>query len=323
MTAAEKRFHIYLTTLKALMTESAKKKNAALWLFSTDLRTIVFRLQGLARLYKKIHNKKLFEDILAKTKTLEDALGKVDYYAAFEKQFTKQKGFPAKILAHCSAQKIQALHNLQKILIADNWLNQILIDNWMKKCSTADWQSAEKDAAAIKKRFSKAIEKINAFVLDTKFAFDDIEMDVHELRRKIRWISIYAAALQGGVQLRANTQKRAILKKYLTAEIVQSPFNKMPRKTGAVLPIYCNKDEFLAMSWFIAKLGSIKDEGLATQFVQEAIIAVEKKDATAAQKRALNILGSNYKSLPVLLEEASAVAQQFFKDKVLDNLLLQ
>ena len=59
------RFDFYLNQLEALLVKSSKQKNPALWLYQNNARTPLFMLEGLAKLYSGIHNKKKFEKIKA------------------------------------------------------------------------------------------------------------------------------------------------------------------------------------------------------------------------------------------------------------------
>ena len=43
----------------------------------------LFMLEGLAKLYAEIHNKKKFTKLKVHFKLVEDALGAIDYYDAF------------------------------------------------------------------------------------------------------------------------------------------------------------------------------------------------------------------------------------------------
>ena len=69
------RFTFYLDLLEKLITEAATQTDPAFWLYQNGARTPLFMLEGLAKLYSGLHNKKRFEKIGEHFKLLEDALG--------------------------------------------------------------------------------------------------------------------------------------------------------------------------------------------------------------------------------------------------------
>ena len=52
---------------------------------------------------------------------------------------------------------------------------------------------------------------------------------MHELRRKLRWLSIYPHAFCGAIQFAVAKSTAPHLKKYMTTEIIKSPFNTFPQ----------------------------------------------------------------------------------------------
>ena len=54
------RFEFYLVKLEELLKQAIREKNPGLWLYINDTRTTIFMLEGLAKLYAGLHNKKRF-----------------------------------------------------------------------------------------------------------------------------------------------------------------------------------------------------------------------------------------------------------------------
>ena len=52
------RFNLYLDQLERLLLEAGKQPDAALYLYQNGARTPLFMLEGLAKLYSGLHNKK-------------------------------------------------------------------------------------------------------------------------------------------------------------------------------------------------------------------------------------------------------------------------
>jgi hypothetical protein len=299
------RFEFYLNKSETLLLEASKQENPAFWLYQNNARTPLFMLEGLAKLYGNLHNSKKFDKLLVHFKLLEDAIGAIDYYDAFAKSFSNDKKTPAKtikFLQDKTAEKTKALNDL---LVEKKWLseNSSRLDKIRKKLGEADWLKDEDEMKAIEKSYRKSIEKINEFANEYKNGFTELETQVHELRRKLRWLSIYPQALLGCLQLTDKASKDERLAKYLIPEIVNSPFNKMPEIANNKYVLMLEKDYFLALSWMIAELGKLKDEGLKKHVLAEAA-------------------GEEVKDSIEILKKAGEIAKTFFDEKNLDKLLV-
>ena len=110
------RFVYFLNKLQVLLDNAAKQKNPALWLYSNDARTPLFMLEGLAKLYTQVHNKKKFTKLKEQFKLLEDGLGAIDYYDSFAKEFVKNKKIPAALTNYIQAQSREKVQSLNEIL---------------------------------------------------------------------------------------------------------------------------------------------------------------------------------------------------------------
>ncbi|MEO6655229.1 MAG: hypothetical protein ABIO36_04035, partial [Pyrinomonadaceae bacterium] len=132
-----------------------------------------------------------------------------------------------------------------------------------------------------------------------------LESQVHELRRKLRWLSIYPQALQGCIQLTINASNDKNVAKYLTSEIVNSPFNKMPAPGTNRYLLMFNKYYFLALSWMIAELGKLKDQGLRIVVLNESGYD-SKSDQTVTAE---------------ILSQATDICRSYFSEKDLDKII--
>jgi type I site-specific restriction endonuclease len=130
------RFEYYLNQLQELITKASKQKNPALWLYQNNARTPLFMLEGLAKLYAGLHNKKKFSKIKEQVKLLEDGIGQIDYYDAFAKEFVTNKKMPATITNYLQAQAVKRSRALMKYwLKTTGWaITQIVLKrsgkNW-------------------------------------------------------------------------------------------------------------------------------------------------------------------------------------------------
>lgn len=302
------RFEFYLGKVEELLGEAVGQADAAAWLYQNGARTPIFMLEGLAKLYSNIHNKKRFGKIEEHFKLLEDGLGSIDYYDGFAKQFAANGKAPKGAEAAARAKADEKTAELNALLIKKNWLGKDAdrMAKIRKKLADADWLDEKAEMKAIESVYRASIAKIDSFADQYRGGFTELESQVHELRRKLRWLSIYPQALQGCVQLTDTASGDKNVAKYLTPDIVNSPFNKMPDAGTNSYLLILNKDYFLALSWMISELGRLKDAGLRLVILKESGTA-SKTDAKVEAK---------------ILSDASEVCRPYFAEKNLDKLVV-
>jgi polyhydroxyalkanoate synthesis regulator phasin len=317
------RFEYHLTQVETLLAKAATQKNPALWLYKNNLRTPFFMLEALSKLYACIHNKKKFTKLNEHFKLIEDTLGAIDYYDAFANEFKANKKIPAEITGYLSAQTREKIQSLNELLVEKGWLenDKKRIPKIREKLAEADWLNAKDDVKEINEFYGEAIYKIEEFTTSKDFNFNNVESDVHELRRKLRWLSIYPQALRGCIQL-AQSKATASLKKYLTKEIVNSPFNKLPDAGDNEVFLLLDQNHFFALSWMIAELGKLKDSGLRIIAIKEALqqSSTTLPDAVAL-KQAYKFTGAKQPQLPAILQQADKITKTYFAEKNLEYLV--
>ena len=318
------RFEYFLYKLQLLLDKASKQKNPALWLYKHDARTPIFMLEGLAKMYACIHNKKKFTKLKEHFKLLEDTLGAIDYYDTIAKDISINKKIPESVTTYLQAQTREKIQNLNEILVEKGWLlpDNNRIQKIQKKLAEAEWLKEENEVKAINEFYGKAIYSISEFVQTTACNFDNIEADVHELRRKLRWLSIYPQAMRGCIQLGLNKSVPKYLSKYLTKEITTSTFNKLPDAGDAKNILLLEQNHFYAVSWMIAQLGVIKDKGLHIVAVKEALQQTSDLEDIVAFKKTYQLLGSKQIKLNELLMEAAAICKTFFDEQILEHLVI-
>jgi hypothetical protein len=322
MKQGKARFQYQLSKIEKLFTEAQLQENPALWLFLHDLRTPMFMLESLSKMYAQFHDKKAFTKLRDTFKVVEDLIGAVDYYAAFIKEFSKTEKITNEIKLNLDKKTREKLVLFNGILIKAGWLDGKKLKKLNASLNQIDWLKEEDEVKKVHKFYLSQIEKIKEFIKETTFDFDNVESDVHELRRKLRWLSIYPQALRGVVQLHEKLPINGDLNMYLTPEIVSSPFNVLPVDENLKGFVFLEKNHFLAMSWMIAELGKIKDKGLKIKVLKDSFQEIYFLKDEKAFDEAYKVLGSDYPQMEVLLNEASEIAQQFFKENILDSLVL-
>ena len=318
------RFDHFLGQLQDLLTRSSIQKNPALWLYRNNARTSLFMLEGLAKLYAGIHNKNRFTKLDQQFKLLEDILGAIDYYDVFAREFAANKKIPATVTGYLQAQTREKIQHLNEVLTEKKWLgtSNDRVKKIRKKLAGADWLNEKEEIKAIAGFYKKSISTITDFVSRSDFHFTNVESDVHELRRKLRWLSIYPHALRGSIQLNVSPSLPNYLKKYLVKEVTSSPFNKMPDAGDNSHILLLDKNRFYALSWMIAELGKIKDNGLRIIAINEALKQTGIMSDAAAFKKAYEYTGSVQPKLEQLLNQADRISKVYFAEHNLRYLVI-
>ena len=318
------RFDFHLNLLQELLVKSSKQKNPALWLYQNNARTPLFMLEGLCKLYAGIHNKKKFKKLKEHVKLLEDAIGQIDYYDAFAKEFIANKKMPRPITNYLLAQSREKIQSLNEILLEHQWLgdDHDRMAKIRKKLAKADWQNEKEDIESIHQFYVTAINQVLEFINQKDFHFTNVEKDLHEFRRMIRWLSIYPQALRGCIQLNQSKSVTAkFLSKYLTKAITGSAYNVMPDAGDQKQFLLLDKNRFYALSWLIAELGNLKDSGLKTEVIKEALMQTSKITEQDALAKAYKLSGRGHQTIKQVLTASENLCRTFCKEKNLEALI--
>jgi hypothetical protein len=321
---AKNVIEIQLSKIESLLTEAITQENPGLWLIQKNLRTPIFMLEAIFKVYEKVYTNKEFKKIKLKCKALEDALGAVDFYNVSAKEFSSNKQIKPNVIKYLKLQTSEKITILNDVLQKENWLNGKRILKIRNAYQQTNWFSEVKELKLIEAFYLKSIDKVNQFIVETTFVFDNVEEDVHELRRRLRWLSIYPQAFKGVFQYAENNLRPSIqVKKYLTTEILHSPYNVMPTAVEVKKPILLNKHFFLSLSWMIRELGMIKDAGLNVLILKEALIHLKAANETNGETLAVQILGKKKITIAQLLSNAQKMVQVYFEEDNLSKLVVR
>ena len=316
-------YSYFLTQLKKIVDAAKTTDNAALYLFKNDARTPLFMLEGLSRFYETQHNKKSFGKLKDEFKKLEDIIGAIDYYNWLAEETSGLANCPEAVINYFNQKKNKIAEDLNELLEKDNWLaeKKSAFSKIQKKLTSAKWQSPKKDIKGLEAFYKDAVKDISEFYKKSGTVFTKMEDEVHELRRDLRWLSIYPKSFQGAIQLIYSKPTNPAALPYLTEEIVQSPFNVMPLVGPNKRFLLLEKQYFLALSYMIAELAKIKDDGLLILGIAEAIKETESITEAEAMQKAVILLNEvpNYED--VLLSKASQVCEDYFDNKLLKKLI--
>lgn len=316
-------FLFYSKQLQQLFAKAALQKNPALWLYNNGVRTQLFMLEALTRLHNRAFDEKVFDKWNKRFKKLEDLFGEIDANIVFEKEFKENKNIPVDALKYFNVNSSEFIQKCNQRLVEKDWLNNKLeaFDSKLQEYKV-DYNEDYIDEL----RFSM-IDEIDAIIdfgLKYNFEFTKLEEHIHEIRRKIRWLSIYAQALQGLIQLKVTNKDLKSSINYFTKEVLNSPFNKLPAKPKNAVIIEFDKNSFFALSWLINELGILKDSGLKIHVLKNALYVSEKITEEQAQIKAIKLLGFKQTIESDILKQASSLIKTaLLKDKILENLIIE
>lgn len=311
------KFDFFLKQLENQLELAAANNNPAQELFKIGTRTPLFMLEALAKLYSKLHNPKLFDKLKDQFKQLEDILGDIDYYHNYIIEFTGKPGISPGIIDFLKNRKEENILLLNDTLVEKKWLknNKSRIEKIREKLSEATWMGAEEEMSAIKNVYFDSIQEIHSFYNSAAGRFTDLENQVHALRRKLRWLSIYPQALRGAIQLTDSNIADENISKYLIAEVINSPFNQMQAPGENKYILLLEKNYFLALSWIISELGKLKDLGLSEIAKEEAM--------TSISGHIHNDQVLNNDTVSATLLKATEISKYYFDEQNLDKMVGQ
>ncbi len=314
--AGYSRFIVQLSKLYYSLSNSAQKEDPASFLFDPVVRQNFFYLEALSRIYRKIHDRKMFDLLRNEFKMVEDQLGKIDFYDGWVKEFSQQKNFPPELNDYFNSHRESELENFRKLLEAKNWINNDyeMVRNILSDLSSAAWMNAADDRRAIAVFLDDELDDLKDDYEENRFDFNNIEEGVHEFRRQLRWFSIYAQALDGLIQLKNSEEEENDLKKYLTAEVLNSPYNSLPVPKQGIIPLYIRAPEFYALSWMVNELGNLKDDGLRFNALWEAVEATHEFSEEDAEAYISSLAGRETLSLEEIPQIVAKMCNEFMHE---------
>ncbi|MEK6882261.1 MAG: hypothetical protein AABY22_21765, partial [Nanoarchaeota archaeon] len=250
MVSGKDKFEFQLGKLDIILGDASLEINPEEYLYRNDGRTPLFMLQGLCRLYGEIYNKNKFEKLKDLFKLFEDHLGAIDYYEYYSKSFSENTKVPQSIKDYMNHQLALKLEALKQNLYSHGWLEKK--GNRFKEIkkiqNEIDWSSEKKEINAIQEYYIKEIEAIKKFISKYGKPFTEVENHVHELRRDVRWLSIYPHALLGQIQYANRTGSDSTLIKYLTEDVINTKYNKFPEVGNHKRVLLLDIHHFFALS---------------------------------------------------------------------------
>lgn len=314
-------FLFYSSRLQALLVKAAKQKDPALWLYNNKARTPLFMLEALTRIHQKAFDEKIFLKWNKRFKKLEDLFGVMDEYIVLEQDLKKNKKVNKETLKYFLVHAANYTKKCNERLLVKDWLNQKMLafDEQLNKYKV---EYNHEYCDALQFALTDEVDAILYFLLKTDYQFARIEQ-VHEVRRKLRWLSIYATAMRGLIQLKKSEKRSKTTINYFTKDILSSPYNKIEAKPKNANVILYDRDSFFALSWLINELGKIKDTGIRMEELRDAVYILENVTQEQAKGKAISMLNMKSSVESDLLEQSSKIIRTAIeKDKILDKLII-
>lgn len=322
-TTAFNPFIIHSQSFQALLDKASHQRNPTLWLFQNNARTPLFMLESLTRLHDQAFDEKLFTKWHKRFKKLEDNFGKIDYYFWLQNEFKSNKQVSKEVVLGFTDKFNKLLEKNNNRLLEKGWFEDRLAD-FNSRLLEYSVEYNKEYINELKMALMDEIETIQIFVQKIDFSFTKFEDEVHELRRKLRWLSIYGQSLNGLIQLKPTAKKTKCQINYFTKEIIKSPFNKLPAKPNNTAILEFDHDAFFALSWIINELGKYKDNGLRIEALADALFKTQDITFHQASQKALKTLGLKENIEEQMLKEVSGIVKTFIvKDRILDRLIVK
>lgn len=311
---------IYSKQLLQLFKKAQSSKNPALYLYSKNARTPLFMAESVTRILMALSANPNFEKWHKVFKKLEDTIGEIDYYDAALKNFSSNKLIEKESLDYLLKKKNKLVDKLNKKLTEKEFylpiFNEVLLANELNL-------NDKLIIGEIKKHLTQELDNISEFFGQFHDSFDNMELQVHELRRKLRWISIYAQSLNGIIVLKPVKEKYEWEKEFITPAEKTSLYNNLTVTKNLNNYIYFNNKAFYALSNIIRKLGEIKDVGLSILLLEKCIRKTHFVKIGNIQQKAQEQLKLNT-SEHDLLNEAHKILLLFLKKYgIQDELILK
>ncbi len=308
MTRPFNPYSVYTAKFLHLLDSCRNKRNPAMWLFENDARSTLFMLESISRIWYRAFDDEETKKWHKTFKKLEDLLGEIDYYTSLLKEFSKNKSITNIQTDYFKKKKNKAVEKLNKKLTEKDFFKKFMVGS--SKPGVLSFNN-KNVLLKLHEEIEKEIVEFFNFFKRFENGFTNMESQVHELRRCLRWISIYAQSLGGIIVIKEKKVKYKWEKEFIRENAVNSSYNKIPIKKGLKHYITFDKKAFYALTFVIEELGKIKDKGMAIEALAKAIEKTMPYRSTSAIKLANRELKSDL-TVKQLLAKAHKLLSDFF-----------
>lgn len=315
-------FQPHLKGLSDILSKGRYQKDKGLAFYKSGSRNILFRLEALCRIGKGMVDKKFFGKWYKEFKQLEDILGDVDHTEAMLNEFSLVPQLSALTKTHLQKQLTMELAGLTKLLLENGWYSGEKVKEFSEGLDQVEVLDAKEFRKELQSFLIGEIREVEKTYNDGTIDLSHLEDGLHELRRDLRWISIYAQVLDGWIQLRPVPVVDEQIKTYCTDDITSSPFNHLPKPSNGMDPLYVQSASWYALSWLIDHLGELKDIGLRyhvfNDLVSKAKFKVKTDKSTLSKKF---IAGCKWHPYELSARSEKALDDFLYRDRIFKKIV--
>jgi hypothetical protein len=342
----------------AAKTDDAKPATAgdvAKFAVDNDLRRQIFLLEGMLKLYDGPYPE--LKVSYAKVKMLEDAIGQVTGAHDLKETADTVANLPDGAKHWVETNIADAEKKLEQVIsgnldpeqkkaiterlglpddadigptgfmAGDN--GQIpVFGEMIDLMANADWDSTKKDKKFLMKEIRGRLDEID----DTDYDMADLQgaTGLHEFRRDVRWLPIFAEALDGLVEL---DPKHNPIKEYekllitdpndpdFVTDLSASKFVRLPESDLDKKPIKFSLSLYTANMKAVLDFGKLKDRGEAIENIAHALVhGGDAKDLDEAMPKAMDLLGMPRDSFDSIIKEAETMYGAIRMHDLIDEL---
>lgn len=295
----------------------------------TNLRSDLFRWEALTRLYSDNSKEgEPFERLRGQVKEFEDILGKwID--KRLRTEFAEKVKAPEPVIARFRKKAGEYDETFFDFLQKNGWSPEAKEDRLTdteKQLKESRWLGYSEDRSQLLHRMAEEAREIHRALKKEEYDFGKLELGIHELRRDIRWFSIYAGALQGMLLLKDGECPYPEYAWLSQSKYAKGPFSQLDGPERAIQPCYLTRCLFLEISRQVDLLGKIKDYGEAQGNLRKGLQKAMdlKKEEAKKQAKALAQQHPVYQELrevfpneKSLKQMAQELAQSLLKGELL------
>lgn len=329
-------FAVHLERFEAIVlhasaqTARGLRRHLAVRCYLEDLRTPAFMLQGLGRVYRKVLPRDagaVIESQRIIYKEVEDALGEFDAWHTLLVRAQKAWRAPTAVQAwfhdnrmHAAGRVDAALHIFRLTPeksgrgTGGGARDIPALFGIRAECADLPWPADWKDRKKVARFLANELREIEEHCESGTLNLRDLEGGLHELRRRLRWPSVYAAALNGLVVIGPQKAAAPGLTHYCTPAVTGSRHAYLPRNRRVAQPLEINYAHWIALSWLIQELGLQKDQRQWTTALEAAL----QGSGARPGKPLAQMLGKDYGTAATTARTATnAVERLVLKERVL------
>lgn len=311
-----------LNQLEEIAEKAVRHPDPGLEFDRLGARDLLFKLEAFGRFLRYCLGSKKTESFLNPVKEAEDFLGEYDHSEEIYLQLKRIKDVPASIKKHFQNRHQESLGKLNTFLNEKAWLSA---DGKYKELrqvlNRLNFKESFNFQLEYREFLKEECKQLHDDYRKGKINFYAIENGLHEFRRDLRWISIYAQISEGLCRLRPMRVVPEEFKSFLHTTYIRSPYNRLPEGPYSEQALLLQAPVFYALSYLIDALGKLKDEGLLIHAAYEAIYSagfITKDEALIIKKLKLRP-----ERLTELSEEAELICDKLMLDLSLMPRLLR